>query len=390
MTVKASSDYFKYLDIAHVDIYRENTKTYWQTLLNRLQHGSLLYSGKCEKMDRIDLIHTTEPESLKSILSGGCLITSPGCLVSSVYCVPARRIFSNKLMPHNYYNSVFKHKNDMKKLEPVLISIKTPTVSPLNYLMLGDFYYHLLSDMYNNVHYVAGYDFEKFIKQVYDLYQSQKGLDISQAKNILDYTVLLSSEHLILSFVLFEATALCLMLSSSDIETTKCFQRGELNCSLYVNLMHKMYPRFNRFNPANFPKYFHKLKSVIERSDWCKIDNIDTLIVSIANQVINILGSQVFVTQFSHIGHDLYMHTILDPTARHPLYTYASQIITDYWKSRNIDVVYNGLISKGEFGITAAYHTNKVRFCSLEKDSTNLLSVGQNITLTIVNPHDIK
>lgn len=390
MAVKNSSNYFNYLDIAHIDVHRKNAGTHWQMLLNRLRHGSLLCKNDCENFNRLDLIHTTELESFKNILSERYLITSPGCLVSSLYCVPARRISSNILTPHNYYNSVFKHKHDTNKLESLLISVKTPTTSPLNYLMLGDFYYNLISDLYNSTRPTPEYDFERFIELIRDVYQSQEVLNILQAKKILDYTVLLSSKHPILSFVIFEATALCLMLSSSDAETTKCFQRGELNCSLYVNLVHEMYPHFNRFNPADFSKHFCKLESVIKKSEWCEIDDIDALVVSIANQVVNVLGSQVFATQFSCAGHDLYIDTALNPATRHSLYIHTSQIITDYWRSRNIDVVYNELIPKGEFGVTAACHTNKVAFYDLKKDSTNLLSVGKNIALTIVSPHEIR
>jgi hypothetical protein len=373
----------------------------WRKKLLNLPNGHLLLKNKfftsIGKHGKFYMLHITT--KLDNILKHNTLYPSAGCLVGSIYCSPLYkkqdRYFLHNLGEYILKTEaprVLKNENHTGQISSLILEVDIPYgLSPIgvDYLKLGNIHY----DIYNQLKYLLSSK-ERFNLEDNILNRIKKSTDfIALCQGIVFNNLTVSTEEFftrlintiknlpILGYIYFEVLSEYISLSTSDNESKKIIENGEIPNKGYKELTYELYSGLTKeFNLSNFAPTIRALtfqlsklnnknffvvntslllKFVQERIAYLLISRLSSLNHGSFN-LSNIITDYDFILEYLKplFGH--LIHRELRNFHRYnDFYFYFDQLkalqIWNYWNYTDTIIPFNGILPKGEIGLNPAY-----------------------------------
>ncbi|MFJ6781213.1 hypothetical protein [Streptomyces yangpuensis] len=357
------------------------------------------------------LLHTTR--GIDAIRTSGQVHVSSGCLVGALYCSPLAGQREG-LRPHNLGAYLLATKPDTT---PVILEVTPDAPIPpkgVDYLHLGAI--HLRTYLrYRN--FLTPAETDQLDRTVLaGLRAAAAFLDLAlrnatghatPAPDFIDRLADAVRAVPFLGYLYFEVLSEYLMLHSTTPETKTYAQAGELNNWLYKRLAFAAVDGMDQlFDLARFKPRHHCLVQLIEgiepalspgvaeyvrqrlshllartgldpSQDAASVTFQGADLSTIRKTAPGLLGQMVFreiryMSRYRELYHCFEKSKALEAW--------------DYWNSQGIAAPFNGILPKGEIGISPAYPRASVRMWTAEQDGMGYLHPVEEV-MAVVTPH---
>lgn len=351
---------------------RNNTYNFWISLNKTAPNSHLLNDNIFKKTSKSGTFHlvsaaTITPTELKK---AGHILAGVGCLGGALYTVQAYPESPYDFRLHNFGSSVMDFRG-YHDLTPYILQLNTSEkhIKPINYLGMGELFHHIaLSNDF-----VSPVDMEDFavykenchtatkeiIKTSIERYKTLR--PFVSYKDALDYIQEIAHSVTVfksLSYFYFEAVSLSIMLQSKDKRSTELATTGEYNNKLYIDMNNHFHKRRlqKRFASYMFSPTAIELQRILSemQSEGSLNVRFSDLFIAIANNIIFYIGSSlksnndvdgmVFYDYCGELQEEKNYQTFCELEA--------IAYMNEFWKKHSIHLVYNGVIEKGELGVT--------------------------------------
>lgn len=356
--------------------FPDNSFEFWNALPNAGLVEQNAFSRRVATKQTLDLVSATDL-SIESIRANKCINPGSGCLCAVIYCVQAYWRDANNYEIHNFGTSVMLHK-DYEQLTPIVLSVDLSDVKirPFDYLKMGPLFSYVESQVRHHKPDTI-YDLDAFrekslrccaplIEQLHEKIGSGDMIsNPTEARKFIDEFVTCVSHFKTLSYVYFEACSLALLLLSEDKTTISLKQNFEFNNYLYVRA-NQIFLNFkdknDRFESYGFSPSSERLADILEilKAEGTIDLEIEQAIITIANGLV-LFSERILATNGlkGMLFYDFCSSNKDNPGIKLFVEEQVSHLIANYREERDIDLVFNSTVPKGEIGVCSSISPSK-------------------------------
>lgn len=338
------------------------------------------------------------PKNIQDIINSGKVFSSAGCLVGSIYCTQVIKNGSAMFLSDlGSYLANYEIPKSLKSVngaqekpkECILFSIKkedTNNLFGINYLDLGELHYEVFQSLsyllsrqelaYLETEIVSKAQKIKNIQRIASYLKQDK-----KSINMFFDTYSASVKHIpLLGYILFEGITLYVSLCAQDDYSKTTRSKGFIPNKIYKMIIFESRKNlYKNFSLASLDFNYKDLKELIfllnEKEDT-RI-NFNHFIYFLADFCIEAISKylipedyvgieslrDVHGSQKKIIGHTV--HRLLRGMTRNQdFYFYFEQSkalsVWNFWNKEHVQIPFNGIIPKGEFGINPADPTKEI------------------------------
>ncbi|SFF94817.1 hypothetical protein SAMN05216251_14315 [Actinacidiphila alni] len=409
-------------DRAHTDFTRPPNRpapagltaseTDWRTRLETTTPGGWLLADNAMTTTMtsgkpIHLMHTTN--ALDAIRASGQLYASSGCLVAAVYCAPLTPV-AGGLRPHNLGAYLRQTKPHTQTLILQITPAAPAAARGIDYLRLGPV--HLRTYQQHRSFLTAQEDDQLRTAAVSRIRATASFLDMLLANAtgrltdpaaFVDRLAAAVPGFPFLGYLYFEVLSEYLMLHSTSTETAACAEHGEMNNLLYKRLAFTAVPGMAKlFDLALFHPDSQTLRGLIA--------GIEPGLADGAATYTRDRLSHLFAAVALHPGQDATSVTFAQPATFEDVAAYAPGLLGQtlfremrilprypqlypvfeqakaleawsYWNTHRIATPFNGVLPKGEIGVSTAHPGSNLRAWAATTDDRGLLHLAEPIDI---------